>query len=382
MKSGRDNDKFAACKLHAAPGSVLTDCPILEESPVNLECKVTQVIPLGSHDLFLAEVVACDVDESLLDENGKLCLEKAKLIVYSHGEYLALGKKLGTFGYSVQLLGLLHNGRHQHLGQNLVAGKLGGEPAAALRGLPDKGGKVCKLCQRHLGNDGLQAVLVRLHAQHTATALGHITHDIAGVVVGHMGLQGVDRLQNDGAGLRHSGFIGQLCSHDKGHFRAIHGVVAAVQQGGLQADHGITGQHALFGGKADTLFHSREEVLGHAAAEHLFLEHDLLAVAGLKVDDNVTELAMTAGLLLVAALFLAGLADRLAVGDAGSFQTDLHAELVLQLGLDHIQMLLAQATNDLLMGLGVIDVAQGGVLFHQACQCAGDLALVALLWPR
>ena len=102
VKSGRDNDKFAACKLHAAPGSVLTDCPILEESPVNLECRVTQVIPLGSHDLFLAEVMACDVDESLLDENGKLCLDKAKLIVYSHGEYLSLGKKLGTFGYSVR----------------------------------------------------------------------------------------------------------------------------------------------------------------------------------------------------------------------------------------------------------------------------------------
>ena len=100
--SGRDVDKFAACGLHSAPGSVLTDCPILEESPVNLECKVTQVIPLGSHDLFLAEVVACDVDESLLDESGKLCLEKAKLIVYSHGDYLALGKKLGTFGYSVR----------------------------------------------------------------------------------------------------------------------------------------------------------------------------------------------------------------------------------------------------------------------------------------
>ena len=102
VKSGRDVDKFAACGLHAAPGTVLTDCPILEESPVNLECRVTQVIPLGSHDLFLAEVVACDVDESLLDENGKLCLDKARLIVYSHGEYLSLGKKLGTFGYSVR----------------------------------------------------------------------------------------------------------------------------------------------------------------------------------------------------------------------------------------------------------------------------------------
>ena len=84
--------KFAACGLHAEPGSVLTDCPVLAESPVNLECKVTQRIPLGSHDLFPAEVVACDVDESLLDETGKLCLDKAKLIVYSHGEYLAPGK--------------------------------------------------------------------------------------------------------------------------------------------------------------------------------------------------------------------------------------------------------------------------------------------------
>ena len=102
VKSGRDVDKFAACGLHAEPGSVLTDCPVLAESPVNLECKVTQRIPLGSHDLFLAEVVACDVDESLLDETGKLCLDKAKLIVYSHGEYLALGRKLGTFGYTVR----------------------------------------------------------------------------------------------------------------------------------------------------------------------------------------------------------------------------------------------------------------------------------------
>ncbi len=88
VKSGRDVDKV---------GTVL-----VEESPVNLECKVTQVIPLGSHDLFLAECVAVDVDERLLDESGKLCLNKAKLIVYSHGDYLALGRKLGSFGYSVR----------------------------------------------------------------------------------------------------------------------------------------------------------------------------------------------------------------------------------------------------------------------------------------
>ena len=101
VRSGRDLDKFEATGLTREKASTV-NVPLVKESPVNIECKVTQVIPLGSHDLFLAEVAACDVDESLLDENGKLCLEKAKLIVYSHGEYLALGKKLGTFGYSVR----------------------------------------------------------------------------------------------------------------------------------------------------------------------------------------------------------------------------------------------------------------------------------------
>ena len=101
VKSGRDYDKFAEMKLTPLSASTVS-CPILAESPVNLECQVTQVIPLGSHDLFLAKVTAVDVDEALLDEKGKLCLERADLIVYSHGEYFALGKQLGTFGYSVR----------------------------------------------------------------------------------------------------------------------------------------------------------------------------------------------------------------------------------------------------------------------------------------
>lgn len=101
VKSGREVDKFAAMGLHAAPAAKVGTV-LLEESPLNLECKVTQVIPLGSHDLFLAECVAVDVDERLLDEKGKLRLERAGLIVYSHGDYLALGRKLGTFGYSVR----------------------------------------------------------------------------------------------------------------------------------------------------------------------------------------------------------------------------------------------------------------------------------------
>ena len=101
VKSGRDYDKFAEMHLTPAPAAKV-DTVLLAESPVNLECKVRQVIPLGTHDLFLAEVVAVDVDEALLDENGKLCLNRAKLIVYSHGDYLALGRRLGSFGYSVR----------------------------------------------------------------------------------------------------------------------------------------------------------------------------------------------------------------------------------------------------------------------------------------
>ena len=101
VRSGREMDKLAATGLTVEPAKEIA-APVIAQSPLALECRVKQIIPLGSHDLFLAQVVACDVDESLLDESGKLCLDKAKLIVYSHGEYLALGKKLGTFGYSVR----------------------------------------------------------------------------------------------------------------------------------------------------------------------------------------------------------------------------------------------------------------------------------------
>ena len=101
VKSGRDVDKFKEMGLTAVPGSAVS-APVLAESPVNLECRVFQTIPLGSHDLFLADVVAVDVDEDLLDEAGRLRLDKAGLAAYVHGTYYALGKQLGTFGYSVR----------------------------------------------------------------------------------------------------------------------------------------------------------------------------------------------------------------------------------------------------------------------------------------
>jgi len=101
VKSGKDVDKFQLTGLHAEPASVIKT-PLIKESPVNMECIVKQVLELGTHDMFIAEVVAVNVDEALLDESGKLCLEKAGLIAYSHGEYWSLKKCLGFFGYSVQ----------------------------------------------------------------------------------------------------------------------------------------------------------------------------------------------------------------------------------------------------------------------------------------
>ena len=101
VKSGRDVDKFKEMGLTALPGKEVK-APLIAESPVNIECKVTQVIPLGSHDMFLLEVVAVHVDEKYMDEKGKFHLDKAEPIAYSHGDYLATGELLGTFGYSVK----------------------------------------------------------------------------------------------------------------------------------------------------------------------------------------------------------------------------------------------------------------------------------------
>lgn len=101
VRSGRDVDKFKEMQLTPLPGEVVK-APLIAESPVNIECQVTEVKPLGSHDLFLARVVAVHADEAYMDENNKFHLEKADPIVYSHGTYLTTGVPLGTFGYSVR----------------------------------------------------------------------------------------------------------------------------------------------------------------------------------------------------------------------------------------------------------------------------------------
>jgi len=100
VKSGRDIDKFEATELTAEKASVV-EVPLIKESPINIECVVRNVLELGSHDMFVAEIVAVDVDENIINESGKLCIEKSDLICYSHGEYWSLKEPLGYFGYSV-----------------------------------------------------------------------------------------------------------------------------------------------------------------------------------------------------------------------------------------------------------------------------------------
>lgn len=101
VKSGRDVDKFALAGLTAEPSNVVA-APGIAECPISLECKVREVYKLGSHDMFLADIVAVDVDSKFVDEKGALHLEKVGLLAYAHGGYYGLGRQLGTFGFSVR----------------------------------------------------------------------------------------------------------------------------------------------------------------------------------------------------------------------------------------------------------------------------------------
>ena len=101
LKSGSEVDKFSQMNLTAAPSAKIS-APIIYESPVNIECKVKEIIPLGSHHMFLAEVVAVDVSDEYFDKTGKFHFNKSNPVCYSHGEYFALGEKLGSFGYSIR----------------------------------------------------------------------------------------------------------------------------------------------------------------------------------------------------------------------------------------------------------------------------------------
>ena len=101
VKSGRDVDKFKEMKLKKEKAEKVA-APLIAQSPVNLECRVTECKELGSHHMFVAEIVSVHIDEKYMDEKGKFHLNETGLVTYSHGEYFALGKRLGSFGYSVK----------------------------------------------------------------------------------------------------------------------------------------------------------------------------------------------------------------------------------------------------------------------------------------
>ena len=101
VNSGRDMDKFEVMKLTRQKASTI-NVPLIKESPVSLECKVKQVMELGSHDMFLAEVTAVVIDDKYMDESGKFDLNASDLITYSHGQYYTLGENVGKFGFSVK----------------------------------------------------------------------------------------------------------------------------------------------------------------------------------------------------------------------------------------------------------------------------------------
>ena len=101
VRSGRDIDKFTHLGLTKTPAEKV-NCAVIDEAPIALECVVQQTLPLGSHDLFIANVVSVNVERSLIDNGGRLCLDKANLLCYNHGQYCVAVKHIGKFGFSIE----------------------------------------------------------------------------------------------------------------------------------------------------------------------------------------------------------------------------------------------------------------------------------------
>lgn len=101
VRSGKNIDKFKHCGFTKEAGTE-TNCPMIKECPINIECRVTEIKELGSHDMFIAEILAVNVDEKYMDETGRFDMQACDLLAYSHGQYYSLGEKLGKFGFSVE----------------------------------------------------------------------------------------------------------------------------------------------------------------------------------------------------------------------------------------------------------------------------------------
>lgn len=138
VRSGRDVDKFKEMKLTPQPSQKIKAVGIAE-SPVNIECKVVEIKELGSHHLFLAEVVGVTVEDSYMDEKGKFHLNDIGLVAYSHGEYFELGEKLGKFGYSVQKKKFEKESQKKQLKKQIVEKEGKEKPRKRNQGEKEKG---------------------------------------------------------------------------------------------------------------------------------------------------------------------------------------------------------------------------------------------------
>ena len=101
VRSGSKVNKFEHCGFTPENG-VRVSVPSIAECPISIECKVTDSVPLGTHEMFIADILSVRVSEDVIDKSGKLCIEKCNLLAYAHGTYFNLGKQLGTFGFSVR----------------------------------------------------------------------------------------------------------------------------------------------------------------------------------------------------------------------------------------------------------------------------------------
>ena len=117
IKSGKNEDKLAKMKLYPQESNTVS-APQIAQAPISIECKVTEVLPQGSHDMFIAEITSVNIDKNLIDEKGKLHMEKAGLMTYAHGTYYALGKKIGSFGFSVKPKRTKNSGKKPNKGKS------------------------------------------------------------------------------------------------------------------------------------------------------------------------------------------------------------------------------------------------------------------------
>lgn len=122
VKSGQDVDKFKECKLTAIPAEALPLAPAVAQSPLTLSCRLSQIIELGSHDLFLAKIVAVQVDPKIM-KGQKICLDQAELTAFAHGEYYAIGEILGFFGYSIASSDVLYRRLPKTAADNITGSK-------------------------------------------------------------------------------------------------------------------------------------------------------------------------------------------------------------------------------------------------------------------